>query len=133
IDTLSSNRRGSFMESAYRVIAGLIALGVVVQAASVAYAAFSLSHAVDDGATLDKNSKVWDAGFIVHSLDGQVIIPLLAIALLVVSFRAGVPDGRRWAGFVFLAVAVSGHGHTAGPELREEIRGSLKDEAPTNV
>jgi hypothetical protein len=94
------------MKSAYRVIAALIALGVVVQAASVAYAAFSLSHAVDDGATLDKNSKIGDAGFIVHSLDGQVIIPLLAIALLVVSFRAGVPDGRRWAGFVFLAVAV---------------------------
>lgn len=29
--------------------------------------------------------------------------------------------------------AVSVHGHAAGPELREAIRGSLKDEAPTNV
>src|SRR5664280_2918874 len=78
-----SNRRGSFMKSAYRAIAGLIALGVVVQAASVDYGAFSLSHAVDDGATLDKNSKIGDAGFIVHSLDGQVIIPLLAVAVQV--------------------------------------------------
>ena len=29
--------------------------------------------------------------------------------------------------------AVSVHGHTAGPELREAIRGSLKDEAPTSA
>ncbi|HEY2041585.1 MAG TPA: hypothetical protein VGH11_02830 [Jatrophihabitans sp.] len=94
------------MRSTFRALAGLIALGVVVQAASIAYAAFALAHAVDDGTTIDKNSKVGDAGFAIHGINGQMVIPLLAILLFAVSSRAQVPQGVKWAGIVLLTTAV---------------------------
>ena len=94
------------MKSAYRVIAGLIALGVVVQASSIAYGTFALAHAIDDGATINSDSTVGDAGFAVHGINGQMVIPLLAIVLFIVSFRAGVPAGVKWAGYVLLATVV---------------------------
>jgi hypothetical protein len=108
------------LRSAFRALAGLIALGVVVQAASIAYAAFALAHAVDKGTTIDKNSKVGDAGFTLHSINGQMIIPLLAILLLAVSFRARVPEGIKWASFVLLATALQvglGFASHAAPAL----------------
>ena len=94
------------MRAAYRVIAVLIALGVVVQASSIAYAAFAVSHAIDDGAIIKSDSTVGDAGFGVHGISGMMVIPLLAIVLFLVSFRAGVPAGVTWAGYVLLATVV---------------------------
>jgi hypothetical protein len=94
------------VKSAYRILAGLIAVGVVVQAASIAYASFALAHAADRGATIDGNAKAGEAGFVLHNQAGQFVIPLLAIILFVVSFRARVADGVKWAGFVLLATVV---------------------------
>ncbi|HEY7857231.1 MAG TPA: hypothetical protein VIC82_01910 [Candidatus Nanopelagicales bacterium] len=94
------------MRTAYRVIAALIALGVVIQASSIAYAAFALSHAIDDGATINSDSTVGDAGFGVHGINGLMVIPLLAIVLFIISFFSGVPGGVKWAGYVLLATVV---------------------------
>ncbi len=99
------------MRSAYRVIAGLISLGVVVQAASIAYAMFAIAHEVDSGTVIDKNYVEHSTGsegigFAIHAIDGQMVIPLLALVLLVVSFFAKVAGGVKWAAFTFLAVVV---------------------------
>jgi heme A synthase len=94
------------MKTTYRNLAGLIAVLVVVQAASIAYGTFAISHAVDNGTTINKDSNVGDAGFGVHGITGMLLIPLLAIILVAISFRAPVPTGRKWAGFVLLAVVV---------------------------
>ena len=96
------------MRSAYRRLAGAIALLVALQAASIAYATFAISHAIDNGATFNSDSKVGDGGFAIHYLDGLFLIPLLAITLLVISFlvRSRVPHSVKWAGFVALAVVI---------------------------
>jgi hypothetical protein len=99
------------MRSAYRTIAGLIALAVVVQAASIAYAMFAIAHEVDNGTVIDKNyvehsSGPEGIGFAIHAIDGQMVMPLLAVVLLVVSFFAKVAGGAKWAAFVLLAVVV---------------------------
>jgi hypothetical protein len=93
------------MKAAYRVLAHLIALGVVIQATSVALGVFGLWHDVDNGTVVDKDYE-GNAGFMIHGVVGMMLIPLLAIALLVVAFLVKVPDGVKWAALVFAAVAV---------------------------
>lgn len=101
------------MTKAYRILAGLIALLVVVQAAAIAYGAFSIDHKIDHahdhaGNTIHNVSKTLDggAGYGVHSVVGSMIIPLFALLLIAVSFRANVPNGKKWAGYVLLDVVV---------------------------
>ncbi len=91
------------MRSAYRVLAYLIATGVVIQAAAIAYAWFAVIDKIDGGAVLDEN---WEgnAGHAVHGIVGISAIPLLALILLVVSFFAKVPNGVKWAGGIFALV-----------------------------
>jgi len=90
------------MKQTYRAVAGLIALGVVVQAAAIAFGWFDVLHKVDKGAVLDKDAGE-NAGLAIHGVNGMYVIPLLGLVLLVVSFVAGrsVPGGRKWAGIVF--------------------------------
>jgi len=102
------------MRSAYRWLAAIIAVEVAVQAAAIAFAAFGLFKWIEDGGVLNKQVIESDqnagfsgeAGFMIHGINGQMIIPLLAIILLVVSFFAKVPGGVKWAGYVLLAVVV---------------------------
>jgi hypothetical protein len=42
----------------------------------------------------------------VHGINGQMLIPLVAIVLLVVSFFAKVPGGVKWAAFILVDVIV---------------------------
>ncbi len=93
------------MRQTYRALALLIAIGVLVQAATIALAWFITLHDLDNGLVIDK-SYDGNFGHGLHSIIGMVVIPLLAIALFVVSFFAKVPDGVRWAGFVLLAVVL---------------------------
>ncbi|MEV8374149.1 hypothetical protein AB0P21_15515 [Kribbella sp. NPDC056861] len=93
------------MKSTYRVLAQLIALGVVVQAMSVALGWFLVLKDVDDGAVFDKNSD-FNFGQVTHGTVGMMVIPLLAIALLIVSFFAGIDGGVKWAAIVFGLVAL---------------------------
>jgi hypothetical protein len=93
------------MRSVYRALAGLIAIGVIVQAMAIALAWFTVLKEVDGGLVFDKNSDA-NAGRWIHTIVGSGIIPLLAIALLIVSFFAKVDGGIRWALYVFGLVAL---------------------------
>ena len=111
------------MKSAYRYLAYLIAVGVVVQAAAIAYAFFGFGKWIDDGNTFDK-SVLEDqsadftgvGGFPLHGINGQIVIPLIVIILLIVSFFAKIPGGTKWALVLVVAIAAQvaagllGHG-----------------------
>jgi hypothetical protein len=102
------------MRTAYKVFAWLVALGVVVQAASMVWAVAGLGIWVDkDGGVLDKAAFESEetlfpeiAGFMIHGMNGMMIIPALAVIFLIVSFFAKVPGGVAWAAYVLLAVVV---------------------------
>ena len=101
------------MRAAYRVLAFLVAGLVVVQAAAIAYAVFGLTTWVEEGGTLDKaamesEDTTFDGlvGFIIHGINGTMLIPLIALILLIVSFFAKVPGGVKWAAFILVAVIV---------------------------
>ena len=96
------------MRSAYRVIARLVALGVVLQASFVALGWFLTLNDIDGGQVVDKafmEDEGWNIGLTLHSIVGLMVMPLLALILLIVSFFAKIPGGVKWAGFVVLAVA----------------------------
>jgi hypothetical protein len=93
------------MRATYRVLALLIAAGVVLQAAFIAAAWFQVLHDTDSGAVFDKNSQPnW--AYIGHSVVGSGVIPLLAIVLLILSFFARIPGGVKWAAITFGVVAL---------------------------
>jgi hypothetical protein len=95
------------MRKAYRILADLIAVGVVIQSMAMVWAIAGLFHWVDGGGTLD--SAVYDSwdddppdfsgavGFMIHGMVGMMVIPVIVLALLVVAFFAQVPGGVKWA------------------------------------
>ena len=87
------------MRAVYRILAMLIAVGVVVQAAAISYALFDILHKTDDGQLYTKDSS--NAGIAVHQVVGEMIVPLLCLLLLIVSFFAGIPGGVKWAAITF--------------------------------
>lgn len=93
------------MKSAYRILAYLVAAGVVVQAADIAFAWFTTINEVDSGTVVDENYD-GNAGHALHGIMGMMVIPVLALVLLVVSFFAKVPDGVKWAASVFGVVVL---------------------------
>jgi hypothetical protein len=111
------------MRSAYRVLAYLLAVEVVIQAAAIAFAVFGLTKWIGEGGVLDKaaledpsTTFTGVTGFMVHGINGQIVMPLIALILLVVSFFAKVPKGVQWAGICLGTVVVQvllgmfGHG-----------------------
>src|SRR6187200_2418300 len=93
------------MRQTYRVLGYLIAIGVVVQAAAIALAWFTVIKDVDDGAIIDKD---YDGNFghALHGMLGMMGIPLLALLLFIVSFFAKFDGAVKWAGFTLIAVVV---------------------------
>lgn len=101
------------MKSAYKYLAYAVPVLVAVQAAAIAFGFFGLGKWIEDGGTLDKAAMessnthfTGDVGLMIHGMNGQFLIPLVALALLVVSFFAKVPGGSKWAGFILLDVVV---------------------------
>jgi hypothetical protein len=90
------------VKQTYRVLAGLIALGVLIQAGSVAFGWFDALSDMDAGAVLDGNSER-NIGHALHGTVGIIVMPLLGLILLIVSFfaRQVVPGAIKWAGIVF--------------------------------
>jgi hypothetical protein len=90
------------VKQTYRVVSGLIALGVVVQAAAIAYGWFDALNGVDNGLVIDDNYD-GNAGHVLHGIVGMYVMPLLGLILVIVSFFAAksVPGARKWAGIVF--------------------------------
>ena len=87
------------MRAVYRILAMLVAVGVVVQAAAIAYALFDILNKTDDGQVFTKDSD--NAGIAVHQVVGEMVVPLLVLALLIVSFFAAIPGGVKWALITF--------------------------------
>jgi Family of unknown function (DUF6220) len=102
------------MRIAYRVLAFLLAIEVVVQAMAIAYAIAGLGKWVeDDGGVLNKQVLDSDSpdfqgvgGFATHGINGTMIIPIVVILLLIVSFFAKVPGGVQKAAILFGLVAL---------------------------
>jgi uncharacterized sodium:solute symporter family permease YidK len=107
------------MRKTYRVLAYALAVEVVVQAMAIAYGIAGLGKWVDDGHGHALTKKLAESnapdftgagGFAAHGLNGTLIIPVLVLALLIVSFFAKVPGGRKRAaillGLVVLQVVL---------------------------
>ena len=85
------------MRSTYRVLGTLLAFGVVVQAASIAFALFQISKEIDDGAVIDKNyveseSGSAGLGFAIHAIAYDVLDPGAQDSPIVTCTRADLRD-----------------------------------------
>ncbi len=111
------------MRSAYKYLAYAIDALILVQAAAIAWAVFGLSKWIEDGNTLTKAKMEGDTfsfteerGFMIHGINGQMLIPLIGLILLIISFFAKVPEGPKWAGMLFggivlqVALGMAAHG-----------------------
>lgn len=103
------------MITVYRVLAGTIAVLVGVQAASHAWFSAGVGAYIMGGAIMDKSLMESTggpfpfpevAGIIVHAMNGSIVIPAVALALLVVSFFTRVPRTIMWAAIVVGLVAL---------------------------
>lgn len=101
------------MKKFYRVLAYSVAGLVVVQAIAVVWAISGESKYIANGGVIDKavvESREFVfpevLGFAIHGINGDLLIPLVALALLILSFFAKVPGGVKWAAIVFALVAV---------------------------
>jgi hypothetical protein len=108
------------MRTVYRVLAALVALGVVAQAMFIAWGTFTASHLANStggvvgAGDLDPDHST---AFGLHSLN-SIIISVLALVLFVVSFFAKTVHHRiRWALALFLTVVVQGELGYAGYDL----------------
>ena len=96
------------MRKTYRVLGYLIAAEVVVQAMAIAYALAGLGYWVaEDGGVLNKQVMESESvdfagvgGFMVHGINGMMVVPLLALTFLVVSFFTKLPGASKRAGAV---------------------------------
>src|ERR671912_2962494 len=94
------------MRNVYRVLGLLLALGVMVQAAAIAFGMFGLIKWIERGGTLDQSTELNSdlggyAGFSLHATAGIMVLPVIALLFLISSFFAKVPGGIRWALIVF--------------------------------
>ena len=104
------------MRKTYRILADIIAIEVVIQAMVMVFAIAGLFKWISDGATLDQSvidgweddPPTWTGsiGHFIHVMNGQFLIPLLGIALLVVSFFTAVDGAVKWAAIVAVSIAV---------------------------
>lgn len=104
------------MRKTYRILANIIAIEVVIQAMMIVFAVAGLFKWIDDGATLDAGViKSWEddpptwqgaIGHFIHVMNGQFLIPLFGLALLIVAFFAKIDGGVKWAAIVFGSIVV---------------------------
>jgi hypothetical protein len=102
------------MRSAYKYIAFAIAGLVALNAAFMVLAVAGLEQWVSDGNSFTKATMEADTppefqgsiGFLLHGMNGMMLIPLLALVLLIISFFAKIPGGSKWAGLTLLFVVL---------------------------
>ena len=111
------------MRATYRVLAHVVAGLVAFQAAVMVFAVAGLYNWVADGNSLTESVLTSDEGpeftgaigFMLHGMVGMMLIPLIALALLVVAFFAKVAGGVRWAAIVLgltvlqVVLGITGH------------------------
>jgi hypothetical protein len=104
------------MRKLYAALAWLVAAGVVVQAASIAFGFGGMVGYVMDGGVVDKAliesqeaTFTGDLGFPVHEMVGGLVLPVVGLALGIVSFFVrGVRRARTLAWAVFVLIFVQG-------------------------
>lgn len=105
------------MRTVYKVLAYVIAAEVAIQAAVVVWAVAGLGNWITNGGVADASLMESEqspfpevAGFMVHGINGMVMLPLVALALLVVSFfthqRGAVVAATAVFGLVLLQIAL---------------------------
>lgn len=101
------------MHRAYGVIAWIIAGGVAVQAAAIAFGVGGMVHFVQDGGVVDKAliesgqiTYLGEIGFWIHAIGGAVVVPLAAVALLLLAFAVRVRGARLLAAIVLGLIAL---------------------------
>jgi len=102
------------MRSAYRVLAHLTLILVIVQTMVVVWGFFGLFKWIEDGGVLNK--AVLDdhdtinfpeqRGFMFHGIGGMVVVPAVVLIFLIVSFFAKIPGGVRAALIVVVLTAI---------------------------
>ena len=105
------------MRKTYRILADAIAILVALQAMVMIFAIAGLFHWInDEGGSLD--AAVVDSweddhptfqgaiGVPIHQMVGTFLIPLVALALLVVAFFAAVDGGVKWAAIIVASVII---------------------------
>ena len=115
------------MKTVHKVLAYLIALEVMIQAALIAFAMAGIGIWVaEEGGTLDEAAfeSIFEgdltftgvAGMMFHGMNGMMVIPLLALLLLVTSFFAKTPGAIKFSlltlGLVVLQVFLGLMGHS---------------------
>ena len=110
------------MRITFRSLAIAIVALVAVQAASHAWASAGLGLYISNGGVADASLMTATTppfpevlGFMIHGINGMMVIPVVALALLVVSFFVKVGGAIRWAaitlGLVALQVTLGMLGH----------------------
>lgn len=101
------------MRKVYSALAWIIAGGVVVQAAAIAFAFGGVLNRVSNGDVVDKAllesggaAGSGELGFWIHGIVGGVALPLVAVALLVVSFFVRARGAKLWAAVTLALVAL---------------------------
>lgn len=104
------------MRKTYRILADIIAIEVVIQAMAIVFAISGLFKWISDGATLDQSViDGWEddppdwtgsIGHFIHVMNGTYLIPLLGLALLIVSFFAAVNGGIKLAVVIAVSIVV---------------------------
>ena len=104
------------MRKTYRILADIIAIEVVIQAMVMIFAIAGLFKWISDGHNLDQSvidgweddPPTWTGsiGHFIHVMNGQFLIPLLGLSLLIVSFFAAVNGGVKWAAIIFVSIIV---------------------------
>ena len=90
---------------AYRGIALVIAAGVLLQAAFIAFAWFEVINAVDSGTTINEDYE-GNAGHAGHGIVGMMVMPILGLALLITSLFTKTVGASKRAGMVFGAIVL---------------------------
>ncbi len=112
------------MRTAYRVLAFAIAALVAVQAAAIGYGVFAQLKWIENGGTVDSATNApGDGALIFHALDGGVVLAA-ALAMLIISFFAKIPQGVRWAVIVLVCTDRPDRSGNAVAHSDRERRGS---------
>ena len=112
------------MRTAYKLLAYLVAVEVVIQAMAMVWAIAGLGKWVTEGGVLDKatiesGGKPFPeiTGLIVHGINGSFVVPGIALILVIVSFFSRLRGAIKWAAIVFVLAVVQGQLGFLGHEI----------------
>ncbi len=104
------------MRQVFRTLAYVIAFGVIFQAAVMVYAVAGLGIYIEEGGVVDAAAMEQaqagqpmfpeEIGFMLHGMNGMMVMPALALLLLIASFFSGIRGAWKWALGVLALVAL---------------------------